>query len=114
MKKVEAWQTDSGQLFINKKDAKAYEDGTNKNIIREKTLEDNKDFIIDYHIKQMKKWDPDYVGYKNKIHGPSCEGEFGWDCDHEDNPIEVCVYLYDEEFGDDESCVFCGQPEERK
>ena len=30
-----------------------------------------------------------------------------------DNPIDKCVYIYNSYWGE-ETCVFCGSPEERK
>ena len=39
------------------------------------------------------------------------DGEHGWKCS--ESPINVCVYIYDEEFYD-ECCHYCGEPEERK
>lgn len=111
VRKVEAYETQDGSLFLSNDEAYEYEKKTEKSRVRKETLKEKSDWIKEF------SWNKDLKeqGYKLEDVGePFIEGdEWGWECDDENNPIDKCVYAtvaghYDE------CCIFCNQPEERK
>ena len=106
--KVEAWETQDGSLFKDKEKAMEYDEKNYNSFKRKKTFEENKESILDYINENLKE------DLKNGK-ATSCyyEGDWGWDCESKDSPIDKCIYSYDLFYGDD-GCVFCGEPEERK
>lgn len=113
MKEVKAYKTEDGKLFTNKKEALKHEKENKANFDREKTFQEKLPWIQEYVDKMFE--DEDFRGTKPTTHGIHVyyEGTWGWECEHEDNPIDKCIYSYDLYMGDD-CCVFCGEPEERK
>jgi len=112
MRKVTAYKTQDGTLFIDKDDASKYESDNQKKFSRSKTFDENKDFIIDYIYKNY--GDELRENHNRERPVTSYYEGYGWDCENKtDNPIDKCIYSYALSMGDD-CCVFCGQPAERK
>lgn len=55
----------------------------------------------------------DYPNIKMDDIGHPYTEEDGWECESNENPLDTCVYIYDSIY-DDETCSYCGEPEERK
>jgi hypothetical protein len=114
MKKIEVWQTSDGKLFLIEQEemAKRHENATKGEVERSALFKKSKPFIRKFIFDNLK----DYLTNKDieeeKI-GCYYEGEWGWDCKGDGNPIDKCVYSMDICLEDD-MCVFCGEPEERK
>lgn len=104
-KKVEAWKTDNGMLFHNEEDALKYEKGIENKKSISKIFNENIPIIIQ-HIKD--DYSREGIGIPDEIE-PSYNG--GWECESKLNPIKYCIYDWR---NSDETCVYCGQPEERK
>ncbi len=95
MKEVKAWETNDGELFKREEDARQHEENLNIEEIR----------AIEWKFLQKileKKLGVDVYQYSN-----------GWECDL--SPNGICVYESDaiQKHGE-ESCYYCGNPEERK
>lgn len=86
MKQIVAYKSISGKIFENKEDA---------------LLDDENNAYENQFEKLLIKANfPENYGTHF----------YNWDC--ENSPVKKCVYDWDD-FGD-ESCIFCGEPEERK
>lgn len=111
MKKVEAWQTIDGKLFSLKdeKFAKRHNDDIKKSVKRNEDFNKHKSDMINKIIIGGEIRD----NIKNEDVSVYHEGEYGWDCENSDNPIDKCIYSQETHWRDD-SCIYCGQPEERK
>jgi hypothetical protein len=114
MKKVEVWETLDGKYFPldQEKEAKLHEDTANIQLNRRKLFSEQIPFIQEHIFNNLKSDLRNSNIIKDQI---DCyyEGEFGWECKGENNPIDKCIYSWDTYHGDD-MCVFCGEPEERK
>jgi len=108
--KVDAWQTEDGQLFLEEKEAIKHDTETKKKVEREKILKEKSEWIKEYVLKER---DDESIKLED-IGDPYYGAYWGWDCNHIDNPIDKCVYVYVNGYYSDECCVFCGDPEERK
>ena len=110
--KVEAWESQDGSLFLDKEEALKYDKKTSIERERNNKFKENyiwiKQYIFDNHKEDLK----DYIKTVDDV---DCyeEGEWGWECDGQDNPIDRCIYTNAHVMGDD-CCIFCGEPEERK
>lgn len=120
IKEIKAYKTKDGKIFQKKEVALAYAKDIQPNIDRNKILkkkskEIRKRVLKEYkdYLRNFKETEP--LTLKD-ISKPWQKGDWGWDCDHKDNPIDKCVYIsVDHENGySGGSCVFCGDPEEQK
>ncbi len=113
MEKVTAYKAKDGTLFLCEEEAINYELENGKSISRRELFEVSRPLIaahiIEYFTEDL---DGDFTGREDKMKF-NYDGDWGWDCDSAENPIDKCVYSYDTYYGDD-CCVFCGEPEERK
>ena len=114
MKKVtvDMWETTDGKQFKNEGLADIHERKVKERNIRDNTFAVNQSYIRNY-IFTNRKDDLKDPNMKRMDLGFNHVGHHGWKCKNKDNPIDVCIYSYDTWYGDD-SCVFCGEPEERK
>lgn len=104
VKEVKAWEASDGTIFKfkDKEMAVNYENRLTTTASLISKYEANKTQIIEY-ISQL-------IGKAVKERDVHCDMR-GWDCDDDNNPVGKCVYNYDY---DDECCVYCDGPEERK
>lgn len=98
---IKAYKTTDGEIFEDYAQAESHQ----KDIDEQRTI----DAKINANLPKIKQYIKD--NYKVKDPKPWMEKEWGWDCNHKDNPIGICVYDYEV---DEECCVYCGEPEERK
>lgn len=110
---VRAWVSSDGTLFPyeDMKRALRHEKKEQTQADRRKLVEEKQDEMLDYYCKMMEEEGIEVV--RKNVSGPNIE-EHGWECNHKDNPLDVCVYVYDSDNYWVEGCIFCGEPEERK
>tara|TARA_B110001454_G_C12535259_1_gene356969 strand:- start:204 stop:545 length:342 start_codon:yes stop_codon:yes gene_type:complete len=113
MKEIKAYKTVDGKLFESKEYAEKHEEIELININRNLLFQSNLPLIKKLINKNYD--DTEFRGDKPKEEDLNFhnDGEYGWDCDSKDSPIDKCIYSDDIRMGDD-TCVYCGQPEERK
>lgn len=108
--KVEGWETQDGRFFKDEELAKIHGLKIEKSINRKRILSEKSEWIRQYVANDVAD-----QGLKLEDIGiPFIEsGDWGWDCESENNPIDKCVYTT---FKGDycECCCFCSEPEERK
>lgn len=109
-KKVEAWLSENGNVYLNYNDALE----VNKKLLicenRKQIFKSNEIKIKEYILNESKKG-----SYYNEIESIDNiiidYDNNGWDCENSENPLGKCIYEWDINY---EDCLFCGEPEERK
>ena len=89
-------------VVLNERDSRLWEE--NKEWIYEK---ENRKKIKETFQKLVEEKEDQII--KEVGENWSTEGAGGWEC--EESPLKVCIYNFDY---DDECCLYCRQPEERK
>ena len=107
MKQIKVWETIDGKLFKDKSEAETHEEKNRANHERKVLFESKRQRIKEYIAKE------DEIPVED-VSIVSQGGEWGWDCDDKNNPIDKCIYASIKEEYYDECCVFCHHPQERK
>lgn len=108
---IKAYEASDGKYFKDIDQAMAHEEKFQANKKRNKILSKKSKNI-------RKRIMSEYGIMLSNVSEPWHEGDDGWDCKDKNNPIDKCVYIgiyhEDEYAADEDCCIFCGQPEERK
>ncbi len=110
--KVEAWKCLDGTIFLDYDRALRYNQVNLKKIKAKELFKEKEEEIIDYLMAEIQK--PDFWSYNEITDRSEINLDFdpdGWDCECEDNTTGKCIYEWRIS---DESCIYCGEPEERK
>lgn len=114
MEKVTVYRTSDGQYFsLEHEDmAKRHQARLDEGKEIDEIFGQHEEAIKEHVFKNLRGDLRDHITEAHQI-GVHHYGENGWDCNGKGNPIKTCVYSFDT-YMEDDMCVFCGEPEERK